>query len=203
MTNEKVQDYLVLFFGVGIFVVQLIPASDSMIYKLFNLLFHNRLVFIVLGYFLSKIIRLITDKNKSKKEVIIQTILFVLVCGFSLTVLLKSYFWINTIYFIAVFAIMILCLFNKLKFLEWKPFQFIGSLSLWIYLLHQNIGYLIINAFNDMNLYWLGVVVAIITIGLICAIFGKGYNAIYNLIVNRIKKKNNNKGDSQQSTAND
>lgn len=186
--KRKIIDYLMFAFGIGIFVVALIPASDNMIYKLFNIAFNNRLVFIVLGYFLNKFMVILQNKDESKKNKVLYTLFLVFSVGFSLTVLLKAYFWINTIYFAIVFGIIVLCLVNKLKFLEWKPLIIIGNMSLWIYLLHQNIGYLIIDAFNGLNLYWLGVIIAIITILIVSYLFSFGYDKLLSVISKRSKK---------------
>lgn len=43
------------------------------------------------------------------------------------------------------FAIFYLFIYGKLQFFNWRPFLFLGSISYPFYLLHQNIGYALIN----------------------------------------------------------
>ncbi|OFI33865.1 acyltransferase family protein [Alteromonas lipolytica] len=50
-----------------------------------------------------------------------------------------------TIMFLFVFAVFYLAIAGHLKFLIFTPFLFLGSISYSLYLVHQNIGYLIIN----------------------------------------------------------
>lgn len=50
-----------------------------------------------------------------------------------------------TILFIFIFAVFYLAIAGHLKFLIFSPFLFLGSISYSLYLVHQNIGYLIIN----------------------------------------------------------
>lgn len=56
--------------------------------------------------------------------------------------------WTNSfLYLISAIVAMIatvLALHDKLPMLEWKPFQWLGSVSYHTYLIHQNIGYLLI-----------------------------------------------------------
>jgi len=65
--------------------------------------------------------------------------------------------------FICFYIIFYCALFGYLKFLSLRPLVFLGSISYSLYLIHQNIGYVIINKFysQGLNPY----------VGIVCAIF--------------------------------
>ncbi|MBL4796377.1 MAG: acyltransferase [Oleispira sp.] len=65
--------------------------------------------------------------------------------------------------FLSFYIIFFLALNGSLSILACKPLIFLGSISYSLYLLHQNIGYIVINLFYDIDLSpILGVVTAII-----------------------------------------
>lgn len=71
-----------------------------------------------------------------------------------------------------VFCIFYLCFYvavsGRLKFLTIKPLIFFGAISYPLYLIHQNIGYLILQRFNDHNLnhFWGAVISLVISISI-------------------------------------
>lgn len=70
--------------------------------------------------------------------------------------------------FSAFYVIFYLALSGRLQFLSIKPFIFLGSISYSLYLIHQNLGYVIINKFYEYSLNpLLGIAIALCcTIGL-------------------------------------
>ncbi|WP_220494512.1 acyltransferase, partial [Shewanella sp. SG44-6] len=69
------------------------------------------------------------------------------------------YFLIFTFFYLAFYFALI----GYVKFLSIRPFIFLGSISYSLYLIHQNIGYIIINKFYELNLNpLLGISIAIV-----------------------------------------
>lgn len=164
----KILDLLLLLFSVGIIVTYFLPNNGGIVYLIFNVLFNNRLIYLVFGVFLKKFF-------DSKKYVF-----FILPIFVFLLVILGQYFWINYIYFVVFLSILLLCLLKKVRFLENKPFIYFGNTSLWIYLLHQDIGYCIIKKFYDDDMYWFGVLIAILVIVFCSGLFKKYYEILVN-----------------------
>ena len=72
----------------------------------------------------------------------------------------------HTVSIIAFSFLLILCLHNKIPFLEKKPFQVIAASSYSIYLIHQNLGFLILLLlirFSDYQ-FWMGATTTIVVL---------------------------------------
>ncbi|MCJ8293085.1 MAG: acyltransferase [Colwellia sp.] len=83
---------------------------------------------------------------------------------FSLTSSIAIFSGTLFVFFVAMYLVFYLAISSRLKFLTFRPFLFFGSISYAWYLVHQNIGYIIINGFYNNGLPpILGVGVAVIT----------------------------------------
>lgn len=65
----------------------------------------------------------------------------------AVTISVKHFILFSFFYSVFFFAVS-----SRLKFLSFKPFVFLGAISYSLYLLHQNIGFIIINKFNEHHL---------------------------------------------------
>jgi peptidoglycan/LPS O-acetylase OafA/YrhL len=74
------------------------------------------------------------------------------------------YHYGSAILFYGLLILFVLALYHKLHFFAWGGFQLLGNASLWIYMIHENVGYLIINSFYsiDSSLYPAGLYLAIV-----------------------------------------
>jgi peptidoglycan/LPS O-acetylase OafA/YrhL len=133
-----------------------------------NMLFsghYRSFVFLYLGYFLSLAYHSLINKAKWGYT-LSAFLLSLLFLSFLMVQLfgIDHYHYASALLFFGLFALFILCLWNKLPFFKWGAFQVIGSSSMWIYLIHENIGYLIINAFYalDSSLYPVGLYLALV-----------------------------------------
>ena len=61
--------------------------------------------------------------------------------------------FINFIYFIIILFFVRLIIYSKIKLLEHKTFQLLGTYSLYVYLIHQKIGYIIMCIFHGSFFY--------------------------------------------------
>lgn len=147
--------YLALLF-LCLLVSLFIPPSNTF-FKILRCIFPSHFVFIIFGLLLSKI-----SKNPFKNKIlnifmiVILSIVSILICFF-------CFDWYQAIFYVALLVLLVLCNFHLLKLLEFKVFQIIGDASLWMYLLHQEIGYIIIKPFFQNSLYWLGILVALVS----------------------------------------
>jgi len=98
-----------------------------------------------------------------------------------------QYHWASALLLVGLMVLFILCLFQKLRFFEALPFQVVGSASLWIYMIHENIGYLIINSFYalDASLYPVGLYLALIY----AFLGGILLNALYEKALSSFRKR--------------
>lgn len=168
-----------LLFGCLTTVSIFLPDGGNFLIKTFRVLFNSRFVFLIFGYFLS-----LALKSKRKVHYILAAVTMILCVLY----LCFESFWINSLYFLLLVTTVILCLNDKVKFLEIKPLQILGCYSLYIYLIHQNIGYMIIDIFNN---YWWGATIAsfiMITVGIA---FGIGYNYLLKLAKHVFGKRKN------------
>lgn len=74
-----------------------------------------------------------------------------------------------------------LCKMEYLNFFSFKFFQILGTNSLFIYLFHQNIGYMIIDRFDN---YWIGALTATFN----AIVIGILFNNLYDWITQRIRR---------------
>lgn len=145
--------------------------------------------FLFIGYFL----RLSYDALLEKKKAWCIVGLLASLLGFSFLMVelygLDHYHWGSAILFLSLLALFILALFEKLPFFKASIFQKVGDASLWIYMIHENVGYLIINAFysNGQNYvaYGIGVFWAVAY----ALIFGLLLNGGYNRLLGYFKRK--------------
>lgn len=100
-----------------------------------------------------------------------------------------KYFCVFTVFYIVFY----LALSGRLKFLSFRPFVFMGSISYSLYLLHQNIGYIIINGFYEMS--WnplIGILLSVV-LCIVLATFSTKYIETPSLKYLRRSYKNNKK----------
>lgn len=167
-------------------LVTIFVKPTNTFFKIVRCVFPSHFVFIIFGLLLCKLYK------KPFKKIPINTVLIAVLVLFSCLNCFFSFDWYQLIFFVALLAFLALCHLKLIKLFEWKPLQVIGDASLWVYLLHQEIGYIIIKPFYENNLYWLGVIVASISmIGV-----GIGLSFIWNrfVIKNAFKCLINNNG---------
>jgi len=102
---------------------------------------------IVSGIFLRRIYeRLAVSKaDNVVKETIKDTIVFLL----GIVTLLKYHDYKYCIWAVLIFIIIYLCMMGKLRVLEFYPLVWIGEMSYFIYLIHQNLSFMIMNTMTD------------------------------------------------------
>jgi peptidoglycan/LPS O-acetylase OafA/YrhL len=133
-------------------------------HRLCNMVFYNRSLYLYLGYFL----RLAYDSYRKKERwlALVPLTSALLVFSFLLTRIYyqENYHWSTFVLLVGLLALFFLSLFRRLPVLALRPFQEVGSASLWIYMIHENVGYLIINVFYSLNadLYALGLALAVL-----------------------------------------
>lgn len=154
-------------------MVTIFVKPSNTFFKIIRCVFSSHFVFIISGLLLSRIWKApFSKKSINILFIVISILSSVLCCFFSLD-------WYQLIFFCVLLGLLILCHFKLLKIFEWKPLQIIGDASLWIYLLHQEIGYIIIKPLYENNLYWLGIIIASVSmIGI-----GIGLSFIWNRFV--------------------
>ena len=82
---------------------------------------------------------------RDKTEKIAYMIYCALLCGSLFCFTESQHYTCQTVISIIVFYIIfILCLAKKIKLFECKPLVYLGSISFYVYLMHQRIGYLVI-----------------------------------------------------------
>ncbi len=170
---KKDVDWIILsVFMLACLIIGLVVKPTNDIFRVILHLFPSYFAIIVCGFLSKKVLLCKTNGNLSNPITIISAILLILI---SIATCFLNYGWIQALYFGLLFLpLVMLCIFKRIKFLEWKPFQIVGNSSLWIYLIHQQIGYLIINTFYSINLYWVGVIVAFATMigfGILLSLF--------------------------------
>lgn len=80
--------------------------------------------------------------------------------------------WADFVILICTSMLIILCLFQKLTFLERiKPIIFLGDASFSVYLLHQNIGYMCLNLFTKSLNYYISLVFTLLVIFIVGFLF--------------------------------
>ena len=75
-----------------------------------------------------------------------------------------QYPFLNVFYYSLVVLLIFLCLKNRAPFIKLPPFVWLGRRSMYIYFLHQYIGYVIIALFEELKIQWVGTIIAIAAI---------------------------------------
>jgi peptidoglycan/LPS O-acetylase OafA/YrhL len=143
--------------------------------------------FLYLGY----AIRVLYDAFKGKARIPVQVGALLVALAF-LSFLMVAlygddhYHYASAILFYGLLALFILALFEKLPFLSWGGFQLLGDASIWIYMIHENIGYLIIFSFYsiDPSLYPAGVYLAVVY----AYLFGLGLYGVDRLLRQKLSR---------------
>lgn len=130
---------LLYAYTIGCFVSLFLISNNSTLAKLIMVIFDSRFLFLILGINLSE-----HNKEKTEKNVVI-IINFLMIC---LWFVIYSH-WSNCLYFIVILFIIKMSLLEKISFFNNRLLLLLGSSSYFIYLLHQQIGYIIIGIFND------------------------------------------------------
>ena len=168
--NKQIVHYFMILFGGGCIISMLLPDGGSIAVKGLRILFNARLVFIITGYAWKY------SRRNDKRFLLILSVLL------SELYLIHESSMINALYFLTILFVLACCEKGKMNGLTNKYLQSVGTYSLFIYLIHQNIGYIIID--NCQN-YWIGAVLATIyslTVGLF---FGVCYKRILVLFTNK------------------
>lgn len=155
--KKDVSFYLMVFLTIMSLIAVILPSGVTL-FSIIKALFFQGIAFISFGYFTRAFItKKIPFKNKyAVASFMISAFVITIVVAF------KRYDWVKMIFYLVLLIITFLCIFNKVKFLELKAFQVIGSSSFIMYVIHQELGYLIILQFYNNNLYWRGVFFAIV-----------------------------------------
>jgi len=127
-------------------------TGNHILFRLFRVVFNANFMYLCLGICLKKY-------AESKKIIsLFSCVLIVFMIAASIIVSGKMQ---NLSFFAILFPIVLLCLFNRFPPFNLKVLAKAGESSLFVYLIHQRIGYLIINYFDkEYSLYFLGVVLA-------------------------------------------
>jgi peptidoglycan/LPS O-acetylase OafA/YrhL len=123
-----------------IIVSNLINIEDMLIFKILNFIFF----FEYLPYFLSGImIYKIHEKNYSKLTIIVLILSIII----NLTTIEFKFIWF--IFFI--YFLFILVSINKINWISNKILIYFGAISYSLYLIHQNLGYIVLNYLYSKN----------------------------------------------------
>jgi len=136
-----------------------IPEFDQLPFKILRAVIPPNLIFIMIGFFLSNAI-----KQENKKENVVSILFLVYSFVFGSIYIVRSSGRTSFAYFVLFFAIIILSCLKKVPFLSSKILLCFGKSSIFIYLIHQNLGYLIITAIskNNQQFYPVGVIAALV-----------------------------------------
>lgn len=162
---------MIICLVIGVFIK---PTNDF--FRALRCLFPSYFAIIVCGFLAKKIYSMAMQKQISYCLTVIISISIALVSSFACY---WNYGFIQLMYYLLLLLpLIILTIFKKIKILEYFPFQIIGTGSFWIYLLHQEIGFIIIKAFLNLNIYWVGIIIAFIsmfTLGIIISVAWNKY----------------------------
>ena len=162
--KEKYSHYywfLILLISVLSFVIQENIDKNSTV---LSIVFRILNVFFCQGYFVYAFIgisiyMLDYDRPRCFKNIIIITFAAL---SFAFAAFTD---WKRILILLIVVPIIMLALFRKLEFLEKiKPLVFLGNASYSIYLLHQNIGFMLLNAFVPFAGYYLSLFIVIVIV---------------------------------------
>jgi peptidoglycan/LPS O-acetylase OafA/YrhL len=137
----KKVNIIAFLFLVLIIVLNLFSFEENIIYKILNKVFiFNFLYLFIAGIMFYKIM------NKE-----FNIIVFInLILSFYISVDNKDSS--NFVIFTFIYIMFLFLSLNKLNFINSKYLIFLGSISYSLYLIHQNIGYIILNAFKENNI---------------------------------------------------
>lgn len=132
---------LSFFMLVLILILNLVNLHEHVVYKILNKIF----IFDFLPLFISGIMFYKIMHKEVNTLVVINLLLsfYILASPKDFTTLLT---------FTLIYLLFLFLVFNKLNFLNNKVLIFLGTISYPLYLIHQNIGYIILNAFNIYHL---------------------------------------------------
>jgi peptidoglycan/LPS O-acetylase OafA/YrhL len=141
-------------------------TGSSIAEKAFRIVFSNRLVFACLGIFIKRI-----KISKQLNEIVSIALMILVFCIHSIFLNCSN---INIVYFLVLLGILLFCLFKPVKsnsrFLA--VLSFIGRRTLYIYLLHQCLGYIfIIKTINSIS-YPLSILLAFLSANIVGLLFG-------------------------------
>jgi peptidoglycan/LPS O-acetylase OafA/YrhL len=159
--------------------------------KVYVYLFRGRMIFICLGYFFRLFFNTFPTKETTKADFAKSTVLLCFSFAVSeLYLAMRSTYWANALYFLPFIGIFVLTVYKQLRFFEWAPFQIVGSSSLFIYLIHETAGYVLLNAiYVSSGQYWLALLVTTITAFAVGMALTYGYNSAQLRIKNALFKK--------------
>lgn len=179
LKKEKSAYYWIIFLVVSIpsFIIQRNINENtipSFIFKIVN-------VFLCQGYYAYAFIGISLFLFDYDKPLCLKNVLLS-ICVVLIFVFVAIVDWKRVIVLLVTVPIIILALFRKLVFLEYiKPLIFLGNASYSIYLLHQNIGFMLLNAFVPLIGYYLSLVIVV------ALVFGIGI--LFYLLVETNTKK--------------
>lgn len=168
--NKQIVHYFMILFGLGCIISMLLPDGGSIAVKGLRVLFNARLIFIITGY-------LWKYSRRNDKHIFL--ILSVLL---SELYLIHESSLVNALYFLIILFLFACCEKGIMNALTKKYLQCIGTYSLFIYLIHQNIGYIII---DNCHNYWIGAVLATINSLIVGILFGICYKRLLVQLTNK------------------
>lgn len=179
--KDIAEHILLIILSILSFSTTFLPTS-LVIFKILRVLLNPHFLLINLGIFIRKISNDNIYSRTNKLFAFIVGILFVM----SLVTVYRTYGILQFVYYLILFAAMILCMFRKICFLEKTIFQFIGNASLFVYLIHQEVGFLMLNTFNNIGLYLPGVVITFVTMMVIGIFLHYLYNTFVVELINKL-----------------
>lgn len=134
-------NYLSLFILVVIVFLNMFSLNETILFKILNKIF----IFNYIHLFISGIMFYKIMKKDYNPLIFLNLLISYLLAIYSQNANI-------IIIFSSIYFIFILLSLGKLKFLSQKSLIFLGSISYSLYLIHQNIGYIVLNFFSSNNL---------------------------------------------------
>ena len=136
--RHHISEFLFLpFIGLSIFVA----TSGVSLWAPLKLLFIvNNISFFVAGICFFKI----WDKSSSFSTFLILILTLITTCF--------TYSFVHFFIFLLLYLLFYFVVQNRLKFIAVKPLIFLGNISYALYLIHQNVGYVVINQLYKINI---------------------------------------------------
>jgi peptidoglycan/LPS O-acetylase OafA/YrhL len=148
---EKI-DIFALYYILFILISNIFGFNEIIIYKIMDKIF----IFNYLTFFISGIIFYKIYNNKANYLSYI-----VLFLSFVIGFYIDTFNATSTL--IYIYGLFILISVHRLNWFKNKPFLFLGDISYALYLIHQNMGYIILNYTFSINISpWIGTSIAII-----------------------------------------